>query len=179
MLLNPVEEEEFRRWEIVLRKLYDVTVALQGDSVTLSVARVLLDGIARLDIPFADASFHIAKDANIVRCIDLECGIVKVLNGEEHLLNGREKRYLNPFRLEEPSTCQVASQSGNVAIDLLNSNKKRRMVTAEGSIRGSCPRSRFVDSRPSFESFRHHGLACQAYPRRYQVPIPRPWTKYQ
>ncbi|KAH9077981.1 hypothetical protein Ae201684P_019087 [Aphanomyces euteiches] len=76
-LLTPNEDDEIELWEASLRRVNDITIALQSDKTTLFDARALLDGVVALNLPHADPTLHITRDAKIVKCVDFECGIRK------------------------------------------------------------------------------------------------------
>ncbi|KAH9141556.1 hypothetical protein AeRB84_014268, partial [Aphanomyces euteiches] len=107
-LLTPNEDDEIELWEASLRRVNDITIALQSDKTTLFDARALLDGVVALNLPHADPTLHITRDAKIVKCVDFECGIVKVLGDREQDLTPAEKEQLEPFRssnLDEATIC--------------------------------------------------------------------------
>jgi hypothetical protein len=125
LLLNPVEDKELRSLETTLKKINDVTVALQAEDVTLATARFYLDGVAALDIPSSYAGRYITQRAKIVRFGDFEAGIT-VLTGDEHLLTNCESNYLKPFLQHRELPKPNGDSSGNFAVDIINSHKRRK-----------------------------------------------------
>ncbi|KAH9108130.1 hypothetical protein AeMF1_016643 [Aphanomyces euteiches] len=126
-LLTPNEDDEIELWEASLRRVNDITIALQSDKTTLFDARALLDGVVALNLPHADLTLHITRDAKIVKCVDFECGIVKVLGDREQDLTPAEKEQLETFR--SSNFDEATPSSGNFALDILNSAKKQKVLS--------------------------------------------------
>jgi hypothetical protein len=126
LLLNPVEDNELRSLETTLKKINNVTVALQAEDVTLATARFYLDGVAALDIPSSYVGRYITQLAKIVRFGDFEAGITKVLTGDEHLMTNCESNYLKPFLQHRELPKPNGESSGNFAVDIIKSHKRRK-----------------------------------------------------
>ena len=127
LLLTAPEHEEVRMLEVHLKQINDVTVLLQGDAITLSTARVLLDGIVSLNLPGADPNQHITANAAIVRFPDFESGIIKLLNDQASELSAEEAEEVSVFiKMDVDHQDQQYEESGNYAIALLNRNKRRK-----------------------------------------------------
>jgi hypothetical protein len=126
-LLDPREDAEVRLMVESLKKVNDVTVTLQGDDINLSAARILLDAIIALNLG-PDPTLHISADSQIVKDVDFERGLVKLIDGDVALLTSVEKDALVMFKRKGGDVDNGDELTGNFALDSLRAKKKRKVV---------------------------------------------------
>jgi hypothetical protein len=100
LLLSPQENDEIKELFKNLKKLDSVCLFLQKPSATFAHVRLLFDKVIE---EFPSLSSHLSTNASIVKYPNLENGLVKIQNQEEHLLTLMEKEALS--FLKTSKTC--------------------------------------------------------------------------
>ena len=109
-----------------LKKVNDVTVTLQGDDINLSAARILLGAIIALNLG-PDPTLHMSADSQIVKDVDFERGLIKLIDGDVALLTSAEKDALVMFKREGGDEDDGAELTSNFALDSFRAKKKRKV----------------------------------------------------
>ena len=101
-----------------LKDLNDVTVALQGEDITLCEARLLLDAVIELNlIPDQTlANRWLSKGATITTHPSFESGLRKISDGKEATLNFSEKHAVQKF-LKNTGENNVETNNGNSGLE--------------------------------------------------------------
>lgn len=138
LLLSPQENAKIASTLANLKKINDVTIALQAESMDKSQSRLLLEGLINLNLIPNNThpeKQYLTKDAVIIKNKDFEQGIVNVIDGKPLCaaqVIALKKFKRPPVIIEQPKEEEEEEQKeehkNNFAADLLLRNKRQRLL---------------------------------------------------
>ena len=140
LVLTSTEIRELTRVKELLSKFDSVTTAIQGSRVNLSEQRALFAALLAEHPTHSDQAklHHLKPNDPIVFAPDLENGIIKIIDNEEHLLTDREMRSCEILKRK---FIDVPEEEGNEETKL---DFGRKVLAAKKSKSNGIAQSQFI-----------------------------------
>jgi hypothetical protein len=118
----PSEERKLHALLKQMENLNSVTLELQRSSLTINEGRMLFDSVIRA---YPVTSYYLGIRASIVHSPDFECGIIKIMSGEETSMTEDER-----------TTCRILEEPLEIISDEEKTEEKKTLTFAQQALLG-------------------------------------------